>query len=217
MHTLSFRSALFKTCSAAARCTQRHHTYLPSPTAQAKDEASQRDDLLPAPGSSAIAPVHHAPPSNPSRGLYIATCPSARPCCCCTLHPSAGLHRPTSHGLPGDRTAHDRQHSRRSTLHHCTVRLLHCTATHASLICAPTAAALSVASRCFVRLPRCLAATPSTGNRPAPQKVTILNLSINNTNATPAPGTRPPAPRLANDGCRSSCAISEYQPAGMEQ
>lgn len=151
-------------------------------------------------------------PGSPSRGPYIAIPLPVRPCCCCTLHPSAGLHRPTLHGLLGDRTAHDRQQRREPLCTRCTARPLPSTATHARLTRAPTAAASPAASWWLSRLPRCLAAAPST-ELGLPQKVTTLSIN----NAPSRPRRWPRAPRLANDGCRSSCAIPEHQPAGMER
>jgi hypothetical protein len=137
----------------------------------------QRDDLPPAPRISAIAPATtaNAPPSSPH--IAILSRLPARPCCC-TLHPSAACIAGRRTGSP-----ETKQHSTRPTtearIHpeaHCTARppaALHCTATHAPLTGAPSAAVLSATLWWLLWLPRCLslaaAPRPGLGN---PQKVT---------------------------------------------
>ena len=78
--------------------------------------------------------------------------------------PSAGLHRPTSHGLSGDKTAHDRQHSRgpspstSAAPPDCCPRPRRMSACAARGLLLPSPAA----SWWFWRLPRCSAAAPRT-------------------------------------------------------
>lgn len=97
---------------SAARSTERHSHCLCKRTTR---PGLTTNNLPPAPGVLA----HRTRPPRFTSSPYAASI-SLSPCLSgpaaavrCT--PSAGLHRPTSHGLPGDRTAHDRQHSRGSS------------------------------------------------------------------------------------------------------